>query len=122
MFDLLNAYNKMGITDALKSSSVIYDAGGLGMNAGSQMANNAGMLDSLGGLGGIGAGINGIANLVGGIGGIVNARKQLKEQKRAIDLMQNQYNIENQRYNERMAIHDKAANAINDSADYFNRD
>ena len=89
----------------------------LGNNGGS-----SGMLDSPGGLGGIGAGINGIANLVGGIGGIVNARKQLKEQKRAIDLMQNQYNIENQRYNERMAIHDKAANAINDSADYFNRD
>lgn len=85
-------------------------------------AGGGGFLDSLGGLGGIGAGITGIANLVGGVGGFINARKQLKEQKRAIDLMQNQYNIENQRYNERMAIHDKAANAINDSADYFNRD
>ena len=103
----------------------------LGTGAGENMSSlnmvgnnggSSGMRDSLGGLGGIGAGINGIANLVGGIGGIVNARKQLKEQKRAIDLMQNQYNNENQRYNERMAIHDKAANAINDSADYFNRD
>ena len=70
----------------------------------------------------IGAGASGIANIVGGIGGLVNARNQLKEQKRAIDIMQNQYNIENQRYNERMAIHDKAANSINESADYFNRD
>ena len=73
-------------------------------------------------LGAIGAGASGIADLVGGIGGLVNARNQLKEQKRAIDIMQNQYNIENQRYNERMAIHDKAANSINESADYFNRD
>ena len=73
-------------------------------------------------LGAIGAGASGIANIVGGIGGLVNARNQLKEQKRAIDIMQNQYNIENQRYNERMAIHDKAANSINESADYFNRD
>ena len=73
-------------------------------------------------IGAIGAAASGIADLVGGIGGLVNARNQLKEQKRAIDIMQNQYNIENQRYNERMAIHDKAANSINESADYFNRD
>ena len=63
--------------------------------------------------------LNAAGNIIGGITGFFNARKAYKQQKKYLNMLENQFNTENARYEQEKAQKDQANAEINNTAALF---
>ncbi|PZT48494.1 hypothetical protein B6S12_03970 [Helicobacter valdiviensis] len=126
-FWIIHNYFQSGVNNAIKSTTSPLSWSNFGiiddtLTKSSQLANNGfNFGDFLGSsafsnsLSAFGA----ASSILGGISGYKNAKKALGEQKRMNDLLENQYNIENKRYNELKSERDAATKEIRDAAKLY---